>query len=130
MTETGYYTVTLDVGLGDGSVAGAPNLTLKLGVDAASGRVNGEATITQAIAAPGNRLQFPVSGSIHQTGFGTDTLLVALSGQYIVTLPPPAIGSYLAHFSAALAVGKDWTGTGTYEYGNHRVGPCKVSKTA
>jgi len=44
-----------------------------------------------------------------------------------VSVPPPAIGSYLAKFSAALAVDKSWDGKGSYVYGNHTVTNATVS---
>ena len=130
MSETGYYIVDLEVAPEGGMMPGAPNLTLKLGVNATNGEVNGQATITQAVAPPNGEHQFPVSGTIHHTGFGEDTLLVALTGQYVQSVPPPAIGSYLVPFSAALAVDKGWSGTGSYSFGHSRMSRCKVSNTS
>ena len=47
-----------------------------------------------------------------------------------MSVPPPAIGSYLAHFSAALAVDAEWNGVGTYTYGNHTITHGTVSKVS
>ncbi|HEY0313168.1 MAG TPA: DUF1842 domain-containing protein [Allosphingosinicella sp.] len=129
MTEpVGLYHVTLKVSHGD--MPGAQTLNLDLAVSAPTGTVHGTATITQALPPPYGIIHIPVHGQIYHTGFGQDTLLVHLIGQYVVSVPPPAIGSYLAHFSAGLAVDKSWNGKGSYEYGNHIVGDCKVTNTS
>ena len=130
MADLGYYIVDLEVTPEGGMMPGAPLLKLKLGVNATNGEVNGQATITQALPPPHGELQFPVSGTVHHTGLGADTLLVALSGQYAVSVPPPAIGTYLAHFTAALAVDKSWNGTGSYSYDHHKMSRCKVTNTS
>ncbi|HEX4695561.1 DUF1842 domain-containing protein [Sphingomonas sp.] len=125
-TKVGLYLVNLIVQQGTTPLAGAPVLHLALAVNAPTGSVNGTARITQALAPPYGDFSFPVSGNVHHTGFGTDTLLVALKGDYVVSVPPPAIGSFLAHFFAALAVDKGWNGTGSFIYGNHTVAHCTV----
>ncbi len=130
MTEVGYYIVELEVAPEGGMMPGAPNLRLNLGVNATNGEVNGQATLTQAVTPPDGEHTFPVSGTIHHTGFGEDTLLVALTGQYAQSVPPPAIGTYLVPFSAALAVGKDWNGTGSYSFGHNRMSRCKVTSVS
>lgn len=130
MSEVGYYLVDLEVAPEGGMKPGAPNLTLKLGVNATNGEINGQATITQAIAPPNGERTFPVSGTIHHTGFGEDTMLVALSGYDVQSVPPPAIGSFQVPFSAALAVSKDWSGTGSYTFGHMRMSRCTVSNTS
>lgn len=118
----GYYIVKLRVAPGDQPIFGAPTLELNLGVDAPTGRVNGTAEITQALPPPYGQISIPqVTGQILHTGFGIDTLLVHVTGQYVVSVPPPAIGSYLAQFSAALAVDQSWNGKGTFTYGGHTV---------
>lgn len=126
--QTGLYRVTLNVS--PGQMPGAPTLNLDLTVFAPNGTVNGVATITQALPPPYGHLSFPVSGSIYHTGFGQDTQLVHLTGQYVVSVPPPAIGSYLAHFSAALAVDQSWDGKGSYEYGGRVVPNCTVENVS
>jgi len=57
-------------------------------------------------------------------------LLVHVTGQYVVSVPPPGIGSYLAHFSAALAVAKDWNGKGSFEYSGHVITDCTVKNVS
>ncbi len=44
-----------------------------------------------------------------------------------MSVPPPAIGSYLAKFSAALAVNRAWNGKGSYVYGNHSITDATVT---
>ncbi|WP_010183377.1 DUF1842 domain-containing protein [Sphingomonas sp. PAMC 26605] len=131
MTDAvGLYQVKLLVQVGDGHLPGAPKLELALLVNAPTGHITGTAHITQALPPPYGSIEFPVSGVLHHTGFGHDTKLIALHGEYVVSVPPPAIGSYLAQFWAALALDADWNGVGTYRYGNHIVPHAKVSKEA
>ena len=86
------------------------------------GVINGHAEITQAVAPPGGHTVIPhVTGRIRHTGFGPDKLLVTLSGTYVVSVPPPAIGSYLAPFEAFLVLDPSWNGTGSFTYGQHHV---------
>ncbi len=130
MTEpVGYYQVKLLVQ--HPGFLGAPVLHLDLGVNAVTGQVSGSAQITQALPPPHGTTIIPyVTGAILHTGFGHDTLLVDLTGQYMVSFPPPAIGSYIAHFSAALAVAKDWNGKGSFEYANHVITDCTVKNVS
>lgn len=126
----GYYLVKVDVTPGDGTpMPGAPILHLTLGVNAPTGQINGSAEITQALPPPYGQIHITqVTGQILHTGFGTDTLLVHVMGDYVVSLPPPAIGSYPAKFSAALAVDGSWNGKGTFTYGTHTLTDCTVIK--
>ena len=126
----GYYLVKVDVKPGNGQpMPGAPILHLTLGVNAPTGQVNGSAEITQALPPPYGSISIPqVTGQVLHTGFGTDTLLVHVTGEYVVSVPPPAIGSYLAKFSAALAVDQGWDGKGTFSYGTHTLTDCAVTK--
>ncbi|GAB5348780.1 DUF1842 domain-containing protein [Alteriqipengyuania sp. 357] len=128
MAEVGYYIVDVEVAPEGGMQPGAPNLTLKLGVNASNGEVNGQATLTQSVR--GGDHEFPVSGVIHHTGFGEDKLLVALTGHYVQSVPPPAIGAWLAQASIALAVDDSWNGTGSYTFGHSRMSRCKVTNTS
>lgn len=122
---TGYYIVKLLVE--QPGLLGAPALHLNLGVDAVSGKVSGAGEITQSLPPPyGEIVIHQISGEIFHTGLGTDTRLVHLNGQYVVSVPPPAIGSYLAQFSAALAVDASWNGSGSFQYGNTMVSGCTV----
>lgn len=127
--QIGLYPVSLRVSHGD--MPGAPTLTLNLLVNAPTGAVSGNAMITQALPPPYGQINIPqVTGGTYHTGFGEDTMLVHLTGQYVVSVPPPAIGSYLAHFSAALAVDRAWTGKGSYEYGGHVITDCTVENVS
>ena len=127
--QVGFYQVKLQV-QHDGFF-GAPVLHLDLGVNAATGQVSGSATITQALPPPYGKTVIPyVTGALVHTGFGDDTLLVHFTGQYVVSVPPPAIGSYLAQFSAALAVSKDWNGKGSFTYNTHVISDCSVKNVS
>jgi len=124
--NVGLYEVCVEVGNG---MAGAPVLHLDLLVSAPNGTVTGHGNITQAVTPPGGN--YPVvnlRGIIHHTGFGTDHLLVALTGEYLYNLPPPAIGTVQHPFAAALNVGKDWNGSGGFTFGGHWISNCKVKK--
>ena len=126
----GYYLVKLKVAPGGGSpLPGAPVLHLTLGVNAPTGQINGSAEITQALPPPYGAVSIPqVTGQVLHTGFGQDNLLVHVSGEYVVSVPPSAIGSYLAKFSAALVVDGSWNGKGTFSYGTHTLTDCTVTK--
>jgi hypothetical protein len=127
MPIVGAYFVKLEVG--HVGTPGAPILHLALVVNAPTGAIGGTAEITQAIAPPNGEIEIPhVTGQIRHLGLGHDTIIVTLSGQYIVSVPPPAIGSYLAKFEAVLHVDKSWKGTGSFTYGGHTVDnvPVKV----
>ena len=107
---------------------GAPIANLALTVQAASGHVSGIAEISQAIDKGQHR--FPVSGQIYQTGFGPNHQLVSLSGEFVYSVPPPAIGSFLAKFTAALSVDQAWNGSGGFNYLNTHVENVPVKKIA
>ncbi|HYD69264.1 DUF1842 domain-containing protein [Azospirillum sp.] len=116
----GYYLLKLEAG--NVGLPGAAILTLNLGVYAPTGQVTGDATITQAIAPPDGKITVPqVTGFIHDTGFGKNQRLLAVQGQYVVCVPPPAIGCYLAQFQCAATLNEDGTGRATFTYGGHTV---------
>ncbi|MFZ5747241.1 MAG: DUF1842 domain-containing protein [Pseudomonadota bacterium] len=126
--KIGLYPVKLSLA---GEMPGAPSLELDLLVTAPTGKVNGTARITQALPPPYGEIFIPdVTGQINHTGFGKDTMLVGLHGDYTVSVPPPAIGTYLAHFTAALAVDASWNGTGTYSYGKTTIANAKVTNVS
>jgi hypothetical protein len=56
------------------------------------------------------------------------TQVVALEGEYVQSFPPPAIGSYLAKFTAHMAIDNNWNGTGGFTYENHDVNDVPVKK--
>ena len=110
--------------IGNVGMPGAPIVNLALTVQAASGHVSGIAEISQAVI--GGQHRFPVSGQIYQTGFGPNQQLVALSGEFVYSVPPPAIGSFLAQFTASLAVDQAWNGWGGFNYLNVHVDKAPV----
>ena len=120
----GLYLVKVVVG--NVGTPGAPIVNLALTVDAPSGNVSGIAEITQAVQGGNHR--FPVSGHIYHTGLGQDQLLVALNGQFVYSVPPPAIGSFLAQFRAGLVVDKNWNGHGGFDYLNTHVDNVTVKR--
>jgi len=125
----GLYLVNLV--MGKEGTPGAPILHLSLLVNAASGAVTGHGVQTQAVAAPGNRVEIGnITGQIHGAGFGGVTKLVALQGQAVISFPPPAIGSYLAPFAANLGVNNEWSGEGGWTLGTTRVEDVPVKKVA
>ena len=63
---------------------------------------------------------------IHHTGFGKDTLLVSLQGEYLHTNPPSQV-VYNVKVTAALAVDGSWNGTGVFTNGSHTYNDCKVT---
>ena len=114
--------------VGNVGTPGAPTVQLALTVQAASGHVSGIAEINQAIV--GGQHRFPVSGQIYQTGLGPNHQLVSLRGEFIYSVPPPAIGSFLAPFSAALVVDHQWNGHGGFNYLNTHVENAPVKHIA
>ena len=114
--------------VGNVGTPGAPVVNLALTVQAASGHVSGIAEIAHAVVGGNHR--FPVSGQIYQTGFGPNHQLVSLGGEFVYSVPPPAIGSFLAKFTAALSVDKAWNGSGGFNYLNVHVENVPVKKIA
>lgn len=100
--------------VGNAGMPGAPLVNLALSVQAASGHVAGIAEITQAVQGGNHR--FPVTGQIYQTGLGPNHQLVSLQGEFVYSVPPPAIGTFLAKFTAALSVDQKWNGSGGFNY--------------
>ncbi len=121
----GMYVVTLRY---EPEAVGAGSMVLHLAVNAVTGAISGqgEGTILEGTQhAP----HFNASGlgHLHATGLGDVTKVGALSGQASVSVPPPAIGTYLAPFSATFAVNDDWTGSGSFSVGNNTY-KCKVMR--
>jgi Domain of unknown function (DUF1842) len=120
------YRVVLEV---SNNNLGASQLQLDLVVLATNGDVHGAAKITNGSIHDAKPILVQVSGAVHHTGLGQDQLLVHLTGEYAVSVQPPAIGTYLAHFSASLAVDRSWNGKGSFTYDRHHIGHCTVKKT-
>lgn len=108
--------------VGNVGMPGAPIMHYSLAVYPSGGTVSGTVEITQALPPPLDRVVIsPVQGVIRKTGFGSVAQIVVLDGQYIVRVPPPAIGSYIGRFSAHLAVDNGWHGSGGFSYDHHYV---------
>lgn len=105
--------------IGNVGMPGAPIAHFSLVVAPASNSVSGMVEITQAIdRAP---IKVHVTGTIRHTGYGEVTKIVNLSGQYVVSVPPPAIGSYLEKFTAYMDINNEWNGIGGFTYGNNKI---------
>ena len=102
-------------------LAGAPTATFSLVVVPSQHSVSGTVVITQAIQGPDSHLVIQVKGKIYSTGLGQYTQAVTLSGQYVHSVPPPAIGSFLADFNAHMAIDNSWNGTGGFSYWKHDI---------
>jgi hypothetical protein len=101
---------------------GAPILHFSLLVNAVTGAITGHARQTQAVAPPSGDIPIAIkSGQLHRTTTGPAQLLVSLSGDGLVSFPPPAIGSYLAPFSASFALHDNWDGVGGWTLGTEHV---------
>jgi len=110
--------------IGNVGMPGAPIAHFSLVVSPVSNSVSGMVEITQAINA--KPISVHVTGSIRATGYGKVTKIVNLTGEYVVSVPPPAIGSYLEKFSAYMDIDNDWNGTGGFTYGNNEVNDVPV----
>jgi hypothetical protein len=107
--------------IGNVGTPGAPVASFSLVVVPSQHTVSGTVVITQAIQGPDSHIVVPVTGKIYATGFGKVTQVVSLKGQYVHSVPPPAIGSFLANFDAHLAIDNGWDGTGGFSYFGHNV---------
>ncbi len=107
--------------MGNMGMPGAPICHFNLIVTPSTNHVSGTVIITQAIEGPESSITVQVSGSIRKTGYGDITQIVALKGEYVVSFPPPAIGSYLARFEAHMALNNAWDGKGGFTYGNNNI---------
>ncbi|MDI9339301.1 MAG: DUF1842 domain-containing protein [Sediminibacterium sp.] len=115
---------------GNLGMPGAPIMHFSLVVVPSQNSVNGTVHITQVIAPPyGDIVIRNVKGTIRSTGYGKVTQVVYLEGEYVVSVPPPAIGSYLAHFSASMAIDDNWNGMGSFSYGGNDVENVPVKKS-
>jgi hypothetical protein len=117
--KVGLYLVNATAGTGN---PGAPTLHLSLLVNAVTGAVTGQGLQTQAVQPPGNNIPInDITGEVRYTGLGKFTKIVALRGNGYVTLPPPAIGTFLEPFTAHFAIDNAWTGTGGWTMGSEVV---------
>lgn len=121
-TTTPLAVVRMNEMAGNVGTPGAPVLYLYLVRDTESGYVSGHAVQTQALQAPWNRIVINnITGMLRSTGFGKYTQVLSLSGSAVVSLPPPAIGSFTLPFSAHFALEANGTGTGGWTLGANQV---------
>lgn len=108
--------------IGNVGMPGAPIAHFSLVVVPSTNIVSGTVEITQAIEGPESNIVVKnVKGHIRATGYGKVTKVVSLEGDYFVSFPPPAIGSYLGQFSAHMAIDNEWNGQGGFSYGNNNI---------
>ncbi|WP_316636381.1 DUF1842 domain-containing protein [uncultured Flavobacterium sp.] len=107
--------------IGNVGMPGAPIASFSLVVVPSQHSVTGTVIITQAIKGPDSHIVVHVKGKIYAAGLGKVTQLVSLHGQYVHSVPPPGIGSFLADFNAHLAIDNAWNGTGGFSYYLHNI---------
>ncbi len=113
-TGIGAYLINVLVGA---AMPGAPMLHITGVVNAPTGTINAHAQITQATGSP--PIEIPsMCGRVETLG----TQKVAfLRGQFLYSLPPPAIGSFMAEIECLLHVDNAWNGFGSFMYLNHHI---------
>lgn len=89
-------------------VVGAGRMSLALTVNASTGALHGQAygTILEGTQQP-QTFTVAVSGAMHSTGYGNIVKVGAVTGEAAVSVEPPAIGTYLAPFSASFGLDSD-----------------------
>lgn len=107
--------------IGNVGTPGAPIASFSLVVVPSQNSVTGTVVVTQAISGPDSHIVVQVKGKIFASGLGQYTKLVSLQGQYVHSVPPPAIGSFLADFDAHLAIDNEWNGIGGFSYYQHNI---------
>lgn len=107
--------------IGNAGMPGAPIANFNLVVVPSQHTVSGTVVITQAIQGPDSHIVVQVTGKIYAAGLGKYTQLVSLQGQYVQTVPPPAIGAFLADFNAHMAIDASWNGVGGFSYWQHDI---------
>lgn len=115
--------------MGNVGMPGAPIMHFSLVVVPSTNSISGTVEITQAISTGGNIIVRNVTGTIRATGYGSVTHVVSLEGEYVQSVPPPAIGSYLAEFSAHMAIDNNWNGKGGFSFANHDIENVDVKKS-
>lgn len=77
--------------------------------------VSGIVKIKQEINKQCTKLN--VVGKIKTSEYYTNNVIVHLFGEYLVSLPPLTIGSYLEKFNACLEIDNNWNGIGSFNCG-------------
>lgn len=110
---------------------GAPILTVAMMYDSETGALNGEAMISQAVTPPSGRVTVRhVSGDVRGLGHGGATRAITMQGEFVQTLPPPLIGSFVEKFTATFVTDNHWKGHGSFEFGTHKVSNVPVGPQA
>lgn len=108
--------------VGNIGVPGASIMHFSLVVVPMANSVSGTVEITQAIALQnGNIVIKHVTGVIRSTGFGEVTKVVTFEGEYVQSFPPPAVGFYLAKFTAHMAIDDSWNGRAGFSYAGNDI---------
>lgn len=108
--------------IGNVGMPGAPIAHFSLVVVPSANSVSGTVEITQAIDGPQSEIVVKnVKGQIRSTGYGKVTKVVSLEGEYLVSVPAPAIGTYLVKFTAHMAIDNEWNGQGGFTYGDNDI---------
>ncbi|MFC3030966.1 DUF1842 domain-containing protein [Pseudoalteromonas fenneropenaei] len=124
MSQASLYLVKLQFNSG---FVGGGSMELQLAVDPVSDTLNGRANGSiQEGTQHAPTFTSSASGHMHATGLNGVTKVGAVTGQAVVSFPPPAIGSYLAPFTASFAVDNDWSGKGSFSVGDNTY-QCVVS---
>lgn len=101
---------------------GAPILSMALMYDTGTGQISGQGLITQSVAPPNGRIVIHgISGQVHGLGLGGGTRVISLTGTFIHSLTPPAIGQVTEKFSATFATDERWQGHGSFTYGGQTI---------
>jgi hypothetical protein len=109
-----------------------PTLHFSLLVHVVTGKVTGQAEITMAAGSP-NPVQISnITGQVDKLSSksGPVTQLVVLKGSYGIPGPPPTDYIVEAPFEAHFATDSQWNGTGSYQYGTHRMEGVPVKNEA
>lgn len=99
---------------------GAPTFHMGLLINPSGGSVTGIVNITQAVDpnSSASNANVNVSGTYQELVFGSQTTkVIVLNGEYVYSVPPPAIGSFLCKFNAVIHLDENWDGTGSYIWG-------------
>ncbi|TCI94827.1 DUF1842 domain-containing protein [Tenacibaculum sp. M341] len=113
--------------IGNVGMPGAPITHFSLVVSPEQQTVSGIVEITRAINSPSIKLN--VAGNIRFTGYGNIKQIINLRGEYKISAPPPAIGSYLEDFSAYLDTDEQWNGNGGFTFGFQKIDNVPVKAT-
>jgi hypothetical protein len=102
---------------------GAPLLHIAALVVVPSGLISGHAEITQALPPPHRNPQITdLRGRLYSFEFKEGLRVATLTGTYVQSFPPPAIGEIVESFSAVLALDTGvWEGRGSFAYGGNGV---------